>query len=577
LAASRLTVVSPTGAGRPECEIVTADHDDTVDGLGGDFDPVLRGGTTSAQSRKVAMASRRHHSPPKLGEFLDTLETRLRLLGPERVVAALIAHAGRLSAHSRQGLLDIFPEPGATPTADPRPAHRRLLTDIDAFAERARTGAFDAAEEYDDYWDDSDIDASWIEEADALFAAAADAFLADGLDLAREAYGRLLHLFGPIHHGGSDLDAWRLETTDIDEAAARYLRCVYDTTPTHQRAEAVYREYARLGLNLRRLRLCDLAGARRGDLSGLQDFLPAWIDALLTGEDRSAPEHRQQLLTEATLLHRGIDGLAELARRPGAHQPATYLDWIDALADADLVDRAAEAAREAMDLATTDTGSLARTADRLADLETRLDDPTEALGARRHAWRAEPTCLRLRALAAAGEAAGDLEQTLAAEAQEVRTATDRLSCELLLLGGQVDAAAAALAEAPPLGWSHPTHPGPVVLPYLLVAATATAPPSAGDTRLGRAFADIDADDRSPILQYQDLDDDVDGSDRGQGPPPPLLTTLLTRQITTIVASEAARRRWLATAVGAIDRRVEAIVGNKHRRAYARAATVVVGC
>lgn len=263
------------------------------------------------------MTGKQRSTTPGLGEFLDALETRLRILGPEQVVTALVAHAGRLPARSRQGFLDIFPNPGTTSATGSQAEH--LLADIDAFAKRARASEFDGEQDYDDdlcdddYWDDG-ADTSWVKEADALFAAAGEMFLSGQLDLAREAHGRLLHLFRPIHQGGSDLDAWMLETTDIDDIAARYLRCVYETTPAEQRGEAMHQEYAGLGLNLRQLRLHDIA--RRGDLPDLDAFLPAWIDALLDEDGGLTPELRQRLLTEAVLLHHGIDGLAE---HPPAH------------------------------------------------------------------------------------------------------------------------------------------------------------------------------------------------------------------------------------------------------------------
>ncbi|HEX2808630.1 MAG TPA: hypothetical protein VHN80_20900, partial [Kineosporiaceae bacterium] len=41
------------------------------------------------------------------------------------------------------------------------------------------------------------------------------------------------------------------------------------------------------------------------------------------------------------------------------------------------------------------------------------------------------------------------------------------------------------------------------------------------------------------------------------------------------ASDQQRQRWLATAAGVVEHRVDAIVTNKHRGAYARAAALVV--
>jgi len=544
------------------------------------------------------VATSRRRTTPGLGEFLDTLEARLRTLGAEGTITALLAHAQRLPATSRQEFLAIFGEPGI-----PKAAARDdgLLADIDAFAQRARDGEFDASHDgynddwYDDYHDDEyRADAEWVQEADALFAAAGQVFLAGHLDQAREAYHRLFTLFRPSHQGGADLDTWMLATTDLAEAAARYLRCVYDTTPAPQRGPAVYQAYTALNAGPQPPLLRDIATARRGDLPDLPAFLPSWIDALLAETPALSTGQRRRLLTEATLMHRGVDGLADLAHRPGPHQPGTYLDWIDALTDAGRIGHAADAAREALTITPAAPIHLAHAADRLAELATRLRDLSGAVEARRRAWRADPTRERLIALVTTARVAGTEDRTLAAETRHARGRTDRLSGELFLLAGRIDTAAAALTHAPSRGWSRPAHPGPVVLPYLLVAATAAAPPTA-DTQLGQLFAGIDTIPEIPIYHRLDADhgmdeddpddpddldtEDVDVTDDEPGGDtkdrPASLVALLTSQITQANTPAKRRRQWLAAAESVVARRVEAIVSNKNRGAYARAASLIV--
>jgi hypothetical protein len=282
-------------------------------------------------------------------------------------------------------------------------------------------------------------------------------------------------------------------------------------------------------------------------------------------------------------MHRGVEGLADLARHPGPHQPGTYLDWIDA----GRISQAADAAREALARTPAAPIHLAHAADRLAELATRLGDLPGAVEARRRAWRVDPTRERLIALVTTARAAGTEDKTLTAETSHARAGTDRLSCELFLLAGRIDAAAAALTQAPSRGWSNPAHPGPVVLPYLLVAATAAAP-SAADTQLGRLFAGIDTIPEIPIYYHLDADDgmgDVDTDDldiTGDDEPgndakgqPASLVALLTSQITQAPAPAKGRQQWLSTAESVVARRVEAIVSNKNRGAYARAASLIV--
>jgi hypothetical protein len=275
---------------------------------------------------------------------------------------------------------------------------------------------------------------------------------------------------------------------------------------------------------------------------------------------------RQRLLTEAAVWQAGADGLSTVARRPGDHQPTAYLDWIDALARESRLDDAVAAAREAMTLVGLPAERKAEVADRLGEPTARLGDQPAALDARRAAWRADRTRTRLLALVAAAEAAGQRTATLQAEADLVPAAADRLGCALLLLlAGRIDDAVVALVALDPLGWSLPEHPGPVVWPVLLVAAIVPAVPDA-QTHLGRQFAAVDTAGHRYGWTTRDPDDGD-----GAAAAPPSLSSLLTSGIASDAGSQRQRRQWLAAAREVADRRIDAVVGGKHRGAYQRVA------
>jgi hypothetical protein len=422
----------------------------------------------------------------------------------ENLTAVLVTHAERLPTHSRQAFLDIFLATPGRPSVLPVPDGESLLADIAAFADRVAADDFAESDGgYQDRYDrpygrdDEEPDPAWVSEADDLFAAAGEAFVAGQLALAREAYDRLLTLFGTSgNFGTEELETWRLETTDVSETLARHLRAVYETTPPQDRATAVHCAYVALPWSPSPPTLHDIAATRQDGLPDLDFFLAGWIDHLLAETTRPSLDLRNRLLAEATILHRGVDGLADVAHHPGPHQAGIHLAWIDALANNNRLDEAADAAREALSQRSADATHLAAAADRLADLTTRLGHLADAVAARQQAWRTEPTRTRLLALVTTAQAADTLTETLDAEV-DAASSSDRLACELLLLAGRVEQAIAALAAANPLGWSSPTHPGPVVLPYLWVAGTATAPPTADQGHLGQAFAAIDLAPHAP--------------------------------------------------------------------------------
>lgn len=521
-------------------------------------------------------------APQGLGEFLTVLEQRLAALPVEDLRAALVAHAERLPAGNREAFLAIFPVPGARasqvpgPRLAPCPDGTRLLADIDAFVNRVSSGAFFEGWGWDDELHEERAwgDESWVAEMDDLFAAAADAFLAGDLALAKDAYGRLLDAFDLDQEVGTfcgSESASDMVGTDVPEAVARYLRALYETTPLPERAEELYDRYADLCSLAPGTSLHTIAGTRRSGPPELDEFLPAWIE-VLTGETSGFwARDRQRLLTEATVWHAGTDGLATVARRPGDHQPTAYLDWIDALAGDDRIADAAAAAREAMTSTGWPAERSAEVADRLGTLSTRLDDPQAALAAHRTAWRTHPNRDRLLTLVAAADAAGQRAGVLAAEADLVAATPDRLGCELLLLADRTDTAATALAVSDPLGWSNPDHPGPVVWPYLLAAAVASAVPAA-DTQLGQQFAAIDTAGHWYGDTAVDLPDDESGE---PSVAPARLSVLLARHIADHPGSPRQRRQWLDAARSVVDQRVDAVVSNKHRGAYRRVAVLAV--
>ncbi|MBN1174715.1 MAG: hypothetical protein JXA67_21320 [Micromonosporaceae bacterium] len=527
------------------------------------------------------MGRQSHPGPQGLKEFLTVLDSRLAALPAEQLRAVLIGHAERLAARDRAAFLAIFPATAAAPGGSglPVPDAGALLADIDAFVEQVRSGAYFEGWGWDDDLHEERAwgDESWAGEMDDLFAGAADAFLAGDLDLARNAYGRLLDAFRLDEEVGAfcgPASASDMVDTDVTEAVARYLRAVYETTPQPERAGVLYRRYTDLCHRARSLNLQAIADTRRSDLPDLERFLPGWIEILTEHTGGFWARDRQRLLTEATVWHAGTDGLGPVARRPGDHQPTAYLDWIDALTrDGRLADAAA-AAREALSVTGFPAERAADAADRLAMLNQRLGDPAGALDATHTAWRAHPTRPRLMALVAAAQTAGALDATLSTEADRAGTEPDRLTCELLLLAGRIDAAADRLAGSDPLGWSQPTHPGPVVWPHLLAATAPAAPDKT--THLGRLFAAIDTADR----WYGGYSDDFDPADdlTGTGGPHAgtlALSTLLAGCSREHPGTPAQRQRWLTVARDVADRRIDAVVSNKHRGAYQRVAVLAV--
>jgi len=549
-----------------------------------------------------------------LGSFLDALEARLGELTAEQMKAALLAHAEQLVPREREPFLAIFAEAeldrdggdalGEGGERDP------LLVEIDAFVERLRAGR------YVDGWGwDPEIcderafgDDSWVEEMNDLFAAANAVFLDGDMQLAREGLGRLLRAFdlegeeqafcGPDSPEG-------MVSVAVDEAKARYLRAVYETTAPSERPAALLDAIEDLRFTGGDASLGAIDEARRARMPALEAFLPAWIDHLSSVEgdaQRGSPLAR--LLSEAAEWHGGADGLGELARARGALDPDAHRDWVDALLRAGRHGDAAEAAVEALRTLEPRGEARAAIAERLARLGASTGDTDGALEARRERWRAAPSTGRLIALLDIATALDRGGEVLAAEAEwalaperpgaDARNVSNvRLLCELLLLAGRVEQALATAKDAGPLGWSRGGHPGPIVIPYLLVAATgpeilpellnaasSSHTPSAHDgPLLAQALKQVDRHGRMWDDERDDEPAELPLDERYRGIPADkrLLSFLLGTAIAARPGSQRQREGWLGHATELVEQRVDAIVTAKHRGAYERGARLAVAC
>jgi hypothetical protein len=188
---------------------------------------------------------------------------------------------------------------------------------------------------------------------------------------------------------------------------------------------------------------------------------------------------------------------------------------------------------------------------------------------------------RLRSEAAQLRGGADALAELAREPGACDAEIHRDWVDALVREGRGEEAAAAA----PLGWQTRGHPGPIVIPYLLVAATGMGgPPEPPESLLAQAFDQIDAHgwvdagDRYHAASDGEIEESLIDSrfraiDRDELLPSRLLAARLARDD----SSAPERTRRLAAARGAVEQRVAAVVAGKHRGAYQRVARVAVAC
>lgn len=138
-----------------------------------------------------------------------------------------------------------------------------------------------------------------------------------------------------------------------------------------------------------------------------------------------------------------------------------------------------------------------------------------------------------------------------------------------LLCGEYEIPLQRVQHAEPLGWSSSSHPGPVVYPYLLLAAAGyTQPPPVGSI-LAEWLADLEraADSYhaaiTPLLPEE-------GEDMLKSAGALLLDSLARHPV-----AQDTRAAFFTVALQVARRRIDAVVSNGHRGAYERAARLIV--
>jgi hypothetical protein len=269
--------------------------------------------------------------------FWAAVEQRLAECSPDELRTILRAMAWAMSPAERQRFLDqlqVVEE--ATPAAQSVLQQEELLGDTDDFLhefqeamkraddweERHGWGGYDEEDSLGPY-------AEFVEPLAGLFDQIAATFDYGNLTLARAAYEKLFGVFDLEDDYGRGIGAEDLESVEVREACARYLRAVYETMPLPHRPQALFEQMqqAQGWLLSPRPMLEEVIQISLRPLPDQDQFLSDWIAFLRKRTGRDA----DSWLREAIRLSQGTPGLGELARAEGKQHPRAYLDWFAAL------------------------------------------------------------------------------------------------------------------------------------------------------------------------------------------------------------------------------------------------------
>ena len=537
-----------------------------------------------------------------LKEFWDALEQALAKYSAEELRGVLRAMAETVHPAERQSFLaQLKPQSKKNATTMERAIRQdKLLADIDDLANEIEneSGAEDWDEDHhgwDDDYDDEDSVGPYerfIEPLSALFERAQATFDLGDLKLARAAYEKLFAVTKMEDDYGRGLRLDDLPNVDGGEARARYLRAVYETTAFARRPQVLCEQMQQSRHWVMRAApmLNDVIQIARASLPDAEKFFEAWIAYLRTqpGPDADA------WLREAVRLAHGTAGLAELARQEGKKRPRAYVDWFAALEREGNARAVFDAAQDALKILPVKAVIRAEIADHLFAVAKNLGESEMARVARWEAFLVAPTLTRLLDVL---EITPSTERTLrmqqsAARLQDYLAHPPRprniaepdaelesadapafvskvVLAHAHLLAEEWEAAQQLAAREQVLGWSSTESAQGLVVAFYLAAAS------------GKSFAKLPNQLNQQwraALEYSGVTGYWDAANaRMENKLINRLHDAYVERMTTAVVSPAQQTTFLAWCLDVATKRVNAIVGEQHRKSYGKAATLVAAC
>lgn len=521
---------------------------------------------------------------PALKPYMEAVKTHCQNLSKKELIEFVCEVAQEVSPRERSDFLEKFshfsnnaPEPSPEIKSDLPSRIEALKEEIVERHETIEDGTFyEEYEDYEwggyDYYDDhtpDSISEYQKKEIETFFSEADSLFLSGHLEDACEVYGLLLEWF----HSQGDTDFYYgISHSDIElnwrETRARYCRCVYETSKPKDRVEKMIH-----AMDLRRVEsyhcyppsqekypsLRDVCDARPGELKAWNTFLKAWTKAL-AGE-RNEPA--VLLFLEGICWMKGVSGVAREMRK--YHYPIGYLYWLDQLVSEKKWKETAKVAREALEnmpygeLRAQAAVVLARAGEQTKDPDSILEGRREQFCSTRH-----DSCLGMLIEEA------DRQQVKAEELEHAfrfiapKKNEKRLKVKLLLMLGRIDDAYKLVRNENPLGWSSGTGIG-IFFGGVLTALTHASPEGVIIHGLLKRYVTSGYSSYYFLLTV--------GKTGKKGTEDRVLQEIV-KGLGNVSLTDAKKKKWFSFAETLGGKRIDAIVSNKHRNAYERAAQVL---
>ncbi|MGB5685008.1 MAG: hypothetical protein WBM35_04295 [Candidatus Electrothrix sp.] len=513
-----------------------------------------------------------------LKPYIELIRTHCSNLSQSEVIDLLCGIAQEVPAKERQSFLEKL-ETTSTASSDPSDRTEdvdelleRIEEIIEEILERQESiedgSYYEVYEDYNSYYDEEYPDSISLEqreELEEIFTEADQLFLVGELDSAQEVYQKLLSIF--LHSSELEL-YYDIGRHDIGinwrETLSRYCRCVYETASAADRTQQVLDAMEADHSPVHQYdgppeewlpSLHDIYNARPEAIPDWNDFLQDIQIAL----QQNTGNRAVLLCLEAVHWTDGLEGVAAAVRKQKS--PVGYLYWLNQLEADALWEETAQTALEALDNMPPDRLRVTA-ATALIRAGEKIEKKDFVLHGKQEQFFSEPTGQHLACWledARKQEAKEEmLDKALAFLENRLEGRQEKLSWEenrffllkikVLLLLGRLEDAYIEIDKEAVVGWSNSKQTTAIVYTCTLLALVRCSTEARTIHGLSGSYLALKGEEvmTEEILQH-------------------------------LVESDAATQEdWFRFIERITTARIDHIVSNKYRKAYARAAEVLGG-
>jgi len=537
-------------------------------------------------------------------EFISALKARLEKYNHEEIKEIILAQGMAMSPRERIQFLDGFVL--SNKKEGKRKERKKededadlLLSEINAFGKRVDKYEFTSGWGWDDEYGAERAwgDDRWVAEVDDLFDRIQELYEAGNYEIARKAFESLLEIYrGGMEEGKfSGYDQEEMIGTDIDEAALKYLRCVYLTESPSERPQAIWNAISRISFDAKDVNIHGVINVSTEELPQLEEFGQQWREFL---KKQKVSSLSTNLVKEAVRLFQGVKGLETLAMEEGGKFPSAFVEWLEALKKEEKYEEMIRAASLGLERLPDRLLIRAKIADYLHAAALKLNRKDLIEGSLKEALFADPSLERLLDLLdnarnlegrikilnealvrfqmvrkkKTGERAWDLNRSPDFFEREI---PGNLELQIYLLKGDYEKAAAQMGKSKSLGWSAGEDPGALGTPFFLFSKWDSGKKVAAN--LSELWKEATGPDP---FSYHDYDGVWKGEEISKGRLKPAkaearFRSYLEGVLKEIPLTEDEKEKYFRSAQKIALMRIDAIVGNQHRKSYWKAAQLLI--